>query len=136
MAPKDKDPPEGTLSTPSPVIIDTITAGTGGPVGPNAPRKTTGTASPQRVEQDYRRAKITFVQVSTEELGTLALMGGAASVALSGTIYFWKLAPSETSAVGLVICIAVTLVCYLIFAGLFRRIRKRSDLSPWHLFGP
>ena len=79
---------------------------------------------------------MTFLTITTEELGTLALSGGAGSVGLSATIYFWKLAPNEASAVGLTVCIAVTVVSYLIFAGLFQRIRKRSDLPRWRLFGP
>jgi hypothetical protein len=112
-----------------------------GPTGPT--NRTVGTdsnvqrqANPQRVDPDYRRAKMTYLTITTEELGTLALSGGGGSVGLSGSIYFWKLAPSETSGVGLMVCIAVTLVCYIIFAGLFQRIRRRSDLPRWRLFGP
>jgi hypothetical protein len=94
--------------------------------------------TPKKVDADYRTASMIYVHVSTEDLAGLAYSSGIGSIMFTGTIYAAKEAYSSQVpfAVGaLVFFAAGTLASYGYFLGLFRRIRKRSDLSAWGFFG-
>jgi hypothetical protein len=79
---------------------------------------------------------MTFLTISTEELAGLAFSSGVGSIGLSGTIYFYRFwGTAEPVSVAFGFSLATAIAAYLYFGGLVRRIRKRSDLSAWRIFG-
>ena len=90
---------------------------------------------PKQVEAHYPVARMTYLTISTEDLAALAMSSGIGSLALSALIYFYKAAPSETASVGFAFTLAITLTAYVFFGGLVIRIRRRSKLRWWNLFG-
>jgi hypothetical protein len=80
-----------------------------------------------------------YLTISTEDLAGIAVSSGIGSLALSGTLFFAKEAYAANwpppMMVGLVFFGAMTLAAYLFLGGLVVRIRRRSNLSWWNIFG-
>lgn len=92
---------------------------------------------PLKVDAHYPVARMTYLTISTEELATLGISSGAGSLALSFAFYFSREAYSTGESLayfGAAGFIAAAVVAYILFGGLLRRIRTRSDLSPWKIF--
>jgi len=118
---------ETNIATGAGLPPTTTASGGAGGEPPRQPR-------PLKVDAHYPVAQMTYLTISTEDLAGLAFSSGVGSLALSGTIYFHKMS-GESETVGLVFCIAIMIAAYVYFGGLVRRIRKRSRLSSWKLFG-
>ena len=76
-----------------------------------------------------------YLTVSTEDLATIAMSSGIGSLALAITIYLYKFASTQVEYTALTFTIAITLFAYLFFGGMIIRIRKRSGLTWWNIFG-
>ena len=78
---------------------------------------------------------MTYLTDSTEDLAFLAMTSGIGSLALSALIYFYNADTSEAASVGFYFFLVITAVAYVFFGGLVIRIRRRSGLRWWNLFG-
>lgn len=96
-------------------------------------------ARPLQVQGHYPVPRVTYLTISTEDLAGLALSSGIGSLALTGTLHFAKEAYSSSWSaplvVGFVFFAAMTIVLYVFFAGLLARLRRRSGLTWWNIFG-
>ena len=83
---------------------------------------------------------MTYLTISTEDLAALAFSSAVGSLGLSGAIYLfialknlgWN---SEPVFVAALLCGAIALAAYVWFFGLFVRVRQRSGISGWRIFG-
>lgn len=78
---------------------------------------------------------MTYIYVTPEELATLALSSGAGSLGLSAAIFVYNAQPGHGVTITFGFLIAIAMVAYLLFGGLLVRIRRRSDLTWWNIFG-
>lgn len=125
-----EQPLAGADSVSIPVSGKTGGSGAGG----SAPRQ----ARPRQVDAHYPVARMTYLTVSTEDLAYLATSSGIGSIALSATVYLYQAPAAETNefvSVSLTFFAVIAIVAYLFFGGLIIRIRKRSHLSWWNIFG-
>lgn len=93
---------------------------------------------PLKVDAHYPVARMTYLTISTEDLATLGVSSGIGSIALSFTFFFAKEAYSTQLPLAIAGAIgfgAIALTSYLFFGGYVVRIRRRSNLTWWHIFG-
>jgi hypothetical protein len=94
---------------------------------------------PIKVADNYPVRKMTYLQITTQELRTLGLSSGAGSVGLAFAGYFAKEAYAQQWAAPLVLAtigfVAVSICVYIIFFGLVISIRRTSNLKGLGIFG-